>query len=255
MIRAFVPDDEELAVRRLSRMLAETGQVEIVGAATDSVSAVGELKRTAPDVLFLDINMPGLNGFAFLNEVGPEQPLIVFTTAYQEYALKAFEVNSVDYLLKPVAPHQLERALAKVQRMLGGSEPRADVNALLRRLSSALEAKRPDYPARLPSRTGDRVEFVDLARVTHFYAKDKLTFAATGGKDYWVDGGIVELEARLDPKRFLRIHRSTMVNIDYVHELYAWFSVRVLIRLRNDKRTELTVSRDRVKALKEKLDL
>ena len=255
MIRVFILDDEDLAVRRLSRMLGDTSQVEVVGAATDPVSAIGELRQARPDVLFLDINMPGLNGFEFLEALGSWQPLVVFTTAYQEYALKAFEVNSVDYLLKPVEAHQLDRALGKVQRMLSGSEPRADVNELLRKLSSALGAKQTDYPTRLPSRTGDRVEFVDVARVTHFYAKDKLTFASTPAKDYCVDGSIVDLEAKLDPRRFVRIHRSTLVNIEYVHELYTWFGGRVLIRLRDDKHTELTVARDRVKILKEKLDI
>jgi two-component system, LytTR family, response regulator len=255
LIRAFVLDDEELAVRRLCRMLAETGVVEVIGSATDPVSAVEALKASAPDVLFLDIQMPGLNGFEFLQELGNEQPLIVFTTAYQEYALKAFEVNSIDYLLKPVERQQLDRALAKVERMRGSSEPRADVNDLLRKLASALNSKHPDYPARMPSRTGDRVEFVDLTRVTHFYAKDKLTFAATPAKDYCVDGSIADLEAKLDPKRFIRIHRSTLVNLEFVQELYSWFGGRVLIRLRDDKHTELTVARDRVKELKDKLDL
>jgi two-component system, LytTR family, response regulator len=255
MIRAFVLDDEELAVRRLSRMLEETGEVEVTGSGTDPVQALVDLRRAQPDVLFLDINMPGLNGFEFLEEMGAQQPLVVFTTAYQEYALKAFEVNSVDYLLKPVDTRQLQRALAKLQRMLGGVEARADVNDLLRKLTSALHVKRTDFATRLPSRTGDRVEFVDLARVTHFYAKDKLTFASTPGKDYCVDGSIVDLEAKLDPKRFVRIHRSTLVNLEFVNELHTWFGGRMLIRLRDDKHTELTVARDRVKILKEKLEL
>jgi two-component system LytT family response regulator len=102
---------------------------------------------------------------------------------------------------------------------------------------------------------GERVEFVDLQRVTHFYAKDKLTFAATPAKHFCVDGSIVDLENRLDPKRFIRVHRSTLVNVDYIHELYNWIGGRMLLRLKDENKTELTVARDRVRPLKERLDL
>lgn len=252
MIRAFILDDEGLAVRRLARLLEDTGRVTVVGSATDPVAAVGAIAETAPEVLFLDIEMPGMNGFEVLGALHGVQPLVVFTTAYNHYALQAFEVNSIDYLLKPVEPERLDRALAKIGRIRGGAEPKPDVDSLLRRLASALET-RAEYPTRLPSRTGDRVEFVDLARVTHFYAKDKLTFAATGGKDYCVDGSILELEAKLDPRRFVRVHRSTLVNLDFVQELHTWFGGKVLVRLRDERKTELTVARERVKDLKDRL--
>jgi two-component system LytT family response regulator len=240
MLRAYLIDDEELALKRLSRMLTATGRVEVVGTSTDPTTADFE-----GDVLFLDIEMPGMNGFEYLATL-QEQPLVVFTTAYSQYALQAFEVNSIDYLLKPIDAAKLDRALTKLERVAGGSEPRPDLKDILRRLTSS-------YPTRLASRTGDRVEFVDVDRVTHFYAKDKLTFAATQSKDYCLDQSIVELEQRLDPKRFVRIHRSTMVNVDYVQELYTWFGGRMLLRLKDEKKTELQVARDRVKALKEHL--
>ncbi|HYP09501.1 MAG TPA: LytTR family DNA-binding domain-containing protein [Bryobacteraceae bacterium] len=244
MLRAYLIDDEELALKRLSRMLKETGRVDIVGESTDPVAA---LERFEGDVLFLDIEMPGMNGFEFLRALGKE-PLVVFTTAYSQYALQAFEVNSVDYLLKPVEPRHLERALNKLDRLHTGAEPRPDLHEILRRLTST-------YPDRLPSRTGERVEFVDLATVSHIYAKDKLTFAATATKDYCIDQTIAELEQKLDPKKFLRIHRSTMVNVDFVQELYTWFGGRMLLKLKSDKKRELQVARDRVKALKERLGL
>jgi two-component system LytT family response regulator len=244
MLRAYLIDDEELALKRLQRMLIATGRVEIAGMSTDPVDA---LERFEGDVLFLDIEMPGMNGFQFLQALGKE-PLVVFTTAYSRYALQAFEVNSIDYLLKPIEPQHLERALNKLDRLHTGTEPRPDLNDILRRLSSS-------YPDRLSSRTGERVEFIDLARVTYIYAKDKLTFAATAVKDYCIDQTIVELEQKLDPKKFLRIHRSTMVNVDYVQELYTWFGGRMLLRLRDEKKTELQVARDRVKVLKERMGL
>lgn len=253
-MRAYLLDDEELALRRLRRLLGETGRVEIAGSHTDPVCAVDEIRELRPDVLFLDIEMPGLNGFELLERLGPEHPLVVFTTAYHEHALRAFDVNSVDYLLKPVEPEKLDRALAKLDRIRGGSEPKPDVQDLFRRLASVLDP-RPAYPARLPSRTGDKIEFVDLRQVTHFYAQDKLTFASTPGRDYCVDGSIVELESKLDPGKFLRIHRSTLVNIEHVSELYNWFGGKVLVRLDDPKKTELTVARERVKELRDRLNV
>lgn len=248
-MRAFLIDDEPLALRRLERMIRETGEVEVVGWSSDPVDALDQVHRMRPDVLFLDIEMPGLNGFELLRQLDP-QPLVVFTTAYNQYALKAFEVNSVDYLLKPVEREQLDRALRKVERNLGG--PRPDLNGVLRQL---LEMKKPAYPDRVPSKIGEKVEFVDLSRITHFFAEDKMTFAATEAKNYLIDSPIAELESKLDPERFFRVHRSTLVNLRFVHELYPYFTGRMLLRLKDAKRTEVTVSRDRVKPLKEKLGL
>jgi two-component system LytT family response regulator len=153
-----------------------------------------------------------------------------------------------------VEPANLDRALTKIDRMRGGGEPRPDVQELFRRLASVLDP-RPVYPSRLPSRTGDRIEFVDLRQVTHFYAQDKLTFASTPARDYCVDGSIADLEHKLDPAKFLRIHRSTLLNIEHVAELYSWFGGKVLVRLDDAKKTELTVARDRVKELRDRLNL
>ena len=255
MMRVWIVDDEELAVRRLARMLRESGRVIVAGSSTDPVAAVSAIRDADVDAVFLDIQMPGLDGFAFLEQFRGEPPLVVFTTAWHEYAVKAFEVNSVDYLLKPVEAAQLDRALGKLARMAAGSEVRPDVNALMNRLATALEVPLREYPTRLPSRTGDRVEFVDVRTVSHFYAKDKLTFAATDTKDYSIDGSIVDLEGKLDPRRFVRIHRSTLVNLDYIQEMYNWFGGKVLVRLRDAKKTELTVSRERVRELKERLQV
>src|SRR5271170_5106126 len=120
-MRAFLVDDEELALKRLSRMLEATGRVEIVGSGTDPVEALAAVLSAKPDVLFLDIEMPGMTGFEMLAKLDP-QPVIVFTTAYDRYALQAFGVNSIDYLLKPIEQAQLERALDKIERMRGGLE-------------------------------------------------------------------------------------------------------------------------------------
>jgi two-component system LytT family response regulator len=246
-------DDEPLALRRLRRLLEETGRVDVVGEASDPVQAVRDLQRHQPDVLFLDIEMPGLSGFDLLEQVGEPQPLVVFVTAYDTYALEAFKVNSVDYLLKPVETSELERALQKLGRLIGQG-PRADLAALAAQMRALLSARPPEYLARVPSRVGDRVEFVDVASVTHFYAKDKLTFAVTPSKEYALDMSIAELEQKLSPRQWVRIHRSTLLNVDAVKELHSWFGGTLRVRLK-DAKTELQVARDRSLEVKRRLGL
>jgi two-component system, LytTR family, response regulator len=246
-MRAFLVDDETLALKRLQRMLAATKRVQIVGASTDPVAAVPAILETKPDILFLDIEMPGMTGFEMLAHLQP-QPWVVFTTAYDRYALEAFGVNSVDYLLKPIESAQLDRALDKIERLRGTGAP-PDVTDLIRRLTA------PSYPDRVASKVGEKIEFVELADVTHFFAADKLTFAATPAKNYAVDYTIQELEQKLDPGKFVRVHRATLVNVSHVQELHTWFAGRMMVRLKDLKHTELTVSRDRVRALKERLGI
>jgi two-component system LytT family response regulator len=254
-MKAFLVDDEPLAVGRLRRLLEESGRVEIVGSSTDPREALDQIRRQRLDVLFLDIEMPGMTGFDLLDQLGDPQPLVVFTTAYDEYALEAFKVNSIDYLLMPVEVAQLDRALNKLQRVLGGSEARGDVGALLVQVRAMLSAPRePEYLARVASRVGDRVEFVEVAQVSHFYAKDKLTFAVTAAKHHALDFTIAELEQKLPPQRWVRIHRSTLLNVDAVKEIHTWFGGKLLVKLK-DGRTELPVSRERAAEVKARLGL
>ncbi len=248
MMQAFVLDDEPLAVRRLHRMLEETGRVRVAGSATDPVDAVEWLSANKVDILFLDIQMPGMNGFEALSMLDP-QPLVVFTTAYDHYALQAFEVNSIDYLLKPIEERHLLRALDKIERLKAGGVSQD----LASQLASLLESRRPAYPERIALRLGERLQFLDLDQITHFFAQDKLTYAATKTKNHVVGYTISDLEKKLNPKQFCRIHRSTLLNLVYVLELDAWFEGRVLARLKDEKRTELQVSRDRVQELKKRL--
>jgi len=254
-MRAFLVDDEPLALKRLIRLLNATGRIEIVGSATDPVSAVTAIEETRPDVLFLDIQMPEMTGFELLARIDP-QPLVVFTTAYDEFALRAFEVNSIDYLLKPIEPPQLERALRKLERISTGTEGRPVVEKLLEQLATSLREKdTPQWLERLPSRIGERIEFVEVAQVTHFVADDKLTYAVTPVKRRVVAFSIQTLEQKLDPKQFVRIHRSTIVAMKCIKELHPMFSGRICVRLKDDKATELDVSRNRVRILKERLGI
>ena len=256
MIRAFVVDDEPLAVRRLKRMLEETGRVEVAGSSSDPVDALAALSETKVDVLFLDIQMPGMTGFEMLGMMDP-QPLVVFTTAFDQYALKAFEVNSIDYLLKPIEERHLARALDKIERLHASPAAPPDWKALVSQLAGALRQPGavlgPEYPERIASRLGERIHILDLAKVTHFFAQEKLTFAAIEGKNHVVDHTVSDLEQKLDPHHFFRIHRSTLLNLAWVKELDAWFGGRVLVRLKDSKGTELPVARERVQELKKRL--
>jgi two-component system, LytTR family, response regulator len=254
-MRAFLVDDEELALKRLERMLAATKRVQVIGSSTDPVEAVPAILEAKPDILFLDIEMPGMTGFEMLAHLDP-QPWVVFTTAYDRYALEAFGVNSVDYLLKPIEAAHLDRALDKIERLRGVAANPPELNALIQRLAAAAGVVRsPVYPDRVASKIGERIEFIDLENVTHFFASDKLTFAATAAKNYTVDYTIQELEQKLDPGRFVRVHRSTLVNVAHVQELHSWFAGGMMVRLKDPKHTELKVSRDRVRALKERLGI
>ena len=249
-MRAYLVDDERLAVERLTRLLVATGRVEVAGATTDPEAALAFLRSNEVDVVFLDIQMPGLTGFELLERL-ERDVTVVFTTAYDRYAIDAFGVNSLDYLLKPIEPERLDRALDKLERFAG--QPRPDVRALARELASQLSANR--RLERIASRVGERTTVLDVARISHFSSKDKLTFAIVNGREHVVDHTLSDLEAQLDPRRFARIHRATLVNIGFVQELFPAVDGGVLVRLKDEKKTELSVARDRVRELKERLGI
>lgn len=249
-LRAYLVDDEPLALARLRRLLEHSERVEVIGSSTVPEEAVLALTADPPDVCFLDIRMPRLSGFDVLAKLS-RQPIVIFTTAYDRYALQAFGVNSVDYLLKPVDPESLERALKKVETLRNSGQPsQADLQSLLMQLTESLRETRPAYLDRIASRLGDRIWFLDLHHVTHFYAEDKLTYAASEGKAYCVDHSIADLEKKLDPKDFVRIHRSTVVNLAWIKEVSSLPGGSLNVRLKDAKNTDLTVARDRAREFK-----
>ena len=219
--RVFVVDDEELAVRRLVRLLEATERVEVAGTATDPRDAISRITDEIAAV-FLDISMPEVDGFAVARRL-PPGTLIVFTTAHDQHALRAFEVNALDYLVKPVRAEDLSRALDKLARRRGGP--------------------------RITSRIGDRTHVIELDRVTHFQAEDKLTYALTLDRSYVVDESITTLEERHACDGFFRIHRATLVRLTAIAELLA---NPPRVRLRDSDRV-LPVARDRARALKDVL--
>ena len=250
MVRAYIVDDERLAVERLTRLLNATGRVTIAGAATDPEAALAFLRATPVDVLFLDIQMPGLTGFELLERL-EGSVTVVFTTAYDRYALDAFGVNSLDYLLKPIESERLDRALDKVERFAGQAKP--DMQALARELAARLAPNR--RLERIASRVGERTTVLDVARISHFTSKDKLTFAFVHGREHVIDQTLTELDTLLDARRFARIHRATIVNIGFVQEMFPAVDGGVLVRLKDDPKTELSVARDRVRELKARLGI
>jgi two-component system, LytTR family, response regulator len=264
-LRAYLIDDEPLAVDRLRRLLEQTGRVDVLGSTSIPEEAVAALTANPPDVCFLDIQMPRLSGFDVLARL-PLQPIVVFTTAYDRYALEAFGVNSIDYLLKPIEPAALTRALDKIDRLRGSVAPgdnparpdaaaQPDLGPLLRQLADSLRSAPPAWPDRIASRLGDRLCFLSLHRVTHFFAQDKLTWAVSEGKPHCIDHSIADLEKKLDPSKFFRIHRATLVNLDWIAEVSSLPGGALNLRLKDAQSTDLTVARDRAPAFRTRVHL
>ena len=208
MLRALLVDDEPSARDRLRDLLLRHRDVEVAGEYADVVSALEAIREAPPDVVFLDVQMPGCDGFHLIEAVGARaMPAVVFVTAHEEHALRAFEVDAVDYLLKPFDEERFAAALSRVREELE-----------LRSLRRNGERRRP--LDRLPLRAAGRVTFlrtdhVEWVDAAHNYVR----IHGTDGRTHVVRGGIGDLEARLDPCRFVRIHRSTIVNVERVREL------------------------------------
>ena len=250
-ISAFLVDDEPLALKRLDSLLRETGRVEVTGSETDPAKALVKLRSASPDVLFLDIKMPGLSGFELLEELGTHPP-VIFTTAYDQHSLDAFEYFSVDYLLKPIERERLNGALDKIDRI--SSAGQLQLGDLIRKLKDQDETPAPLL--RISSRVGPKVQIVDVKDVTHFISEDKVTFAVMrSGRRRPVDQTLNTLENSLDPDGFMRVHRSTIVNLDFVEMVHGWFSGGVVVRLRDSAKTDVSVARTRVRELKSRLGM
>jgi two-component system LytT family response regulator len=246
----FVVDDEALARRRLIRMLEATRRVEVAGDSGDPEEALAAVTGTAADLdlVFLDIAMPVLDGFELSARLPPGL-MIVFTTAHDQHALRAFQTNAIDYLLKPVRDDELARALDKLDRLR--ELPAPDAQAQLARAMTGILAARA--PERIASRLGDRIQLVELDRITHFIAEDKLTYAVTAERSYVVEPTIAELEQRYASAGFFRIHRATLVRLSAIAELTSTTD-GTRVRL-GDGKTELPVARERARALKDRLGL
>ena len=237
-LRTLIIDDEELARKRLRKMLQDfENELEVIDEAGNGKEAVEKIEAAHPDVIFLDIQMPGYDGFEVVRRLRVK-PFIIFVTAYDEYALRAFEENSVDYLLKPIERKRLEVAVEKLRRMFNSLNPQ--LNEHIERLLSQLATA---SLKRLQVKSGDKILLINVEDVVYFEAKDKYTFLYTVDQKHIIDFTLNDLEGRLDKTNFIRIHRSNIINLKYMRELVKWFGGKYKVRLKDKNQTELIVSR------------
>jgi two-component system, LytTR family, response regulator len=211
-IRAVIVDDEELARQVLREFLSSHNEVEIAAECANGFEAVKAVSEQKPDLVFLDIQMPKLDGFEVLELIGPGAA-VIFVTAYDSYAIKAFEVHAVDYLLKPVGGERFEAALKRAKERLGGKLPQQTLPP-----AELAAAARPpsQYLDRIPVRDGTRVSIIPVGKLDYAEAQDDYVALHSCGKSYLKQQTISNLEATLDPVRFVRIHRSAIVNLERV---------------------------------------
>ena len=236
-ITALIVDDEALARERVRTLLAEAPGVKLLGECSGGRDAVEAIVEQGPDLVFLDVQMPDLDGFQVLEALGEDDlPAVVFVTAYDEYALRAFEVHALDYLLKPIEPERFARTLARVRETLGDSNDR--------RLQDLLDARPTD---RLVIRTRGKISFLKPSEIDWVEADGKHVKLHAGKETHVVRQQIQRLEPRLAPHGFVRVHRSAIVNVDRIKELEPWFHGEYVVILKDG--TKLTSSAAHSEAL------
>jgi DNA-binding LytR/AlgR family response regulator len=242
-IRVVVVDDEELARARIRGLLKAFDDLECVGEAENGLEAVERIRELGPDLVFLDIQMPGMDGFEVLAALD-DVPLVIFATAYDEYALKAFEVNSIDYLLKPIEKERLASAVERARELLAGGR---ELGREIERIAGLVRSRGVE---RLPVQKGRKIVLVDHADIVWIEASEGLVFVHTADQRLLANTTMAELEARLDPASFFRTHRSSIVNLNHVVEIVPWFGGKYKIVVDDAARSELVLSRARAKALR-----
>jgi two-component system, LytTR family, response regulator LytT len=253
-LTAVVADDEQLARDELCFLLGQLAGVEVVGQAANGVEALDEIARHTPDVAFLDVQMPGLTGFEVarrLMESGTG-PSVIFVTAFDQRAIEAFEVNAVDYVLKPVDSARLETAVTRARKRRGENEPiQGQLDRLVRMMAS-----QKDRRDQVAVKVDDRFVLVRADDIIHAsLVEDSITIVTIQVSGTSNDRTLEELHARLDPEVFWRVHRSHLVNINKVKEIVPWFSRNYILRMTDAKATEIPVSRSQTRRLREYLKL
>lgn len=243
-IRTVIVDDEDLARQVVRELLAEHAEIEVVAECANGFEAVKAVTELKPDLLFLDIQMPKLDGFEVLELIGAEMA-IIFATAYDQHALRAFEVHAVDYLLKPFGAERFEQALTRAKQRLGGKlPPVADLKASTRVPG--------EYAERIVVRDGTRVHIIPIGKLDYIEAQDDYLALASEGKRHLKQQTISSIESSLDPKHFLRIHRSYIINLERVTKIEPFGKDTHVAILRDGSR--LPVSRSGYGRLREVLE-
>ena len=248
--KALIVDDERLSRQRLRRLLSFEPEYQIAGECCNGAEALRALEETRPDVLFLDVQMPEMDGFGVVNALARSRPLVIFTSAYDEYALRAFEVHAFDYLLKPFDRRRFRDSMQRARQQLSQERAGFGADRMADLIESLAARKAPD---RIAVRTNGRVVFLKAADIDWIEAADNYACLHVGREVHILRETMSELEARLDPARFIRVHRSTIVNLDRVKELQPWFRGDYKVLL-NDG-TELTLTKSHREKLAVKLAL
>jgi two-component system, LytTR family, response regulator LytT len=257
-LRTVVVDDEQLAREELCFLLGHIDGVDVVGQASNGVEALQVIEEHSPDVVMLDVQMPGLTGFEVarrLLRAGIDSQF-VFVTAFDQHAIEAFEVNAVDYLLKPVEANRLSTAVERVRRRVHAERPLVrPQNGELDRLLQLLSG-RQEHREQLAVKVGDRFLLFHADDVVHASVEDDVitvvTTSLSGTSNYRT---LDELQARLDPAVFWRVHRSHLVNINRIKEIVPWFSRNYILKMKDARGSEIPVSRSQTKRLREYLKL
>jgi two-component system, LytTR family, response regulator len=249
-IRTLIVDDEPLARERLAALLGAEGDIEIVAQCRDGEEAVTAIVDHEPDLVFLDVQMPQMNGFEVIEAVGNERmPLVIFVTAYDQHALKAFEVRALDYLLKPFDRERFTEALQRARNQI----EREETGDLGRRLLALVKDLRKDQPRaeRLVVKAGGRLFFLRTDEIDWIEAAGNYVRLHVGNTSHLLRETMNAIEGRLDPEKFFRIHRSRIVNMERIQELQPWLNGEYSVLLRTG--TRLTLSRGYREKLQDRL--
>jgi len=245
MIRALIVDDEKPARERLCSFLRSVKDIEVIGQAKNGIEAIQAIEEESPDLVFLDVQMPGTDGFGVLKAV-TKSFQVVFATAYDEYAIKAFEVQATDYLLKPISRDRLEEALRRTRQRLEGQAPATDYRELLK----LLEARERRFVEQLPVHKGRQILILPIDDIFWFEVEYRLVYAHSATDRFMTNFTLKELEERLDPEVFFRAHKSRLVNLKRVKAIVPWFGGRFKLVMRNQESSEVELSRAQARVLR-----
>jgi two-component system LytT family response regulator len=239
-IRTLIVDDEPLARSSVRRFLKNDSSVDVIGECGDGESAIAEIRARKPDLVFLDVQMPEMDGLEVLRKIAPEQmPAVIFVTAYDRYAVRAFDANALDYLLKPFGRERFERALARAKDRIAGKLNPDESRSILAALEQA--HAQHGYVERLPVTENGRITFVRTTDVEWIEAEGNYVRLHAGKRDHALRETLAALQRKLNPRDFLRIHRSAIVNVHHIREIHPWFHGYHLVILENGQ--ELRMSR------------
>lgn len=236
-LRAIIADDEPPARERIRHLLRSHPDIEVVAECPNGTDAVRAVTELTPDLLFLDVQMPGLDGFGVLAALPPElRPAVIFTTAYDQHALRAFDAHALDYLLKPYKPSRFNEALQRARDHLSRREAGAETQKLI----DLLARRTTQHLTRLPVKSGDKVIFIKAAEIECLEAAGNYVAVHARGEQHIIRETLTELESQLDPAKFLRVSRSAIVNLNHVRELQPMFKGDHAVILHSGKSVPMT---------------